>query len=150
MIFLPPYAQDLVTILPTFFSTSALAFAKLELAGEPKFPEGAKTYFIPTNSQWRRLGFRINGFLFSKHGEKYLAALLKYHITHGKVVYSDHVITPKDDKDKASEEGHYHTELDTFLGDKKLTVDIWRKGPWTKWRINEKIPASMLFPIFVS
>jgi len=141
LIFLPPYTQNLVTILPSFFSTSALALTKLEASGALKIPEGPKTFFIPINSSWRRLGFRINGFLFSRFGEKYLAALLKYHIAHGKVVYSDYVIEEKEDKGKATEEVHYHADLDTLLGDKKLTVDIWRKGPWTKWRINGNIPA---------
>lgn len=143
---LPPYAKNLVTVLPTAFSTSALAFAQMELAGEHTLPEGPKTFFIPPNSAWKRLGYRINAFLFSKFGEKYLAALMKYHITHGKVVYSDFVLEPKKDKDDATteDESHFHTELDTFLGDKKLTVDIWRKGPWTKWRINEREPVSTL------
>ena len=143
MIGLPPYGQQLVGILPTAFSTSALALAKMELAGEPKLPEGPKTFFIPSNSAWRGLGYRINAFLFSKFGEKYLAALLKYHITHGKVVYTDYVIEPPKDEDEAKteDEGHYHAELDTFLGDKKLTVDIWRKGPWTRLVVNDKFPA---------
>ncbi|KAF8415348.1 hypothetical protein EV426DRAFT_722150 [Tirmania nivea] len=74
---LPPYAQNLVGILPTAFSTSALAFAKMELAGEDKFPDGPKTFFIPPNSAWKRLGYRINAFLFSSFGEKYLAALFE-------------------------------------------------------------------------
>lgn len=142
----PTFAQRLVGILPTAFSTSALALAKMELAGEPKLPEGPKTFFIPPNSAWKGLGYRINAFLFSHYGEKYLAALMKYHITHGKVVYSDYVIEPKNDGNKAKsngEEAHFHTELDTFLGDKKLTIDIWRKGPWTRWKINEKIPAML-------
>lgn len=143
MIGLPPYGQQLVGILPTAFSTSALALAKMELAGEPKLPEGPKTFFIPSNSAWRGLGYRINVFLLSKFGEKYLAALLKYHITHGKVVYTDYVIEPPKDEDEAKteDEGHYHAELDTFLGDKKLTVDIWRKGPWTRLVVNDKFPA---------
>jgi len=141
LIFLPPYAEELVTILPSFFSTSALALTKLEASGALKLPEGPKTFFLPVNSSWRRLGTRINGFLFSRFGEKHLAALLKYHIAQGKVVYSDYVIEEKGDKGKATEEVHYHADLDTLLEDKKLTVDIWRKGPWTKWRINGRIPA---------
>ncbi|RPB25350.1 FAS1 domain-containing protein, partial [Terfezia boudieri ATCC MYA-4762] len=145
LIILPPYAQQLVGILPTVFSTSALALAKMELAGEPKLPEGPKTFFIPPNSAWRGLGYRVNAFLFSRFGEKHLAALMKYHITHGKVVYTDYVIEPPKDGDEAKieDEGHYHTELDTFLGDAKLTVDIWRKGPWAKLVVGDKVPTML-------
>jgi len=66
IIILPPYAGELIGILPTVFSTSAYAFTKLELSGVLRLPDGPKTFFIPANSAWRRLGYRINAFLFSR------------------------------------------------------------------------------------
>lgn len=122
------------------FSTSALAFAKMELAGEPPLPEGPKTFFIPANSAWKALGYKVNAWLFSTKGEKYLAALMKYHVTHPKVVYTNYVLVPDTDE-SSTRPDHYHAELTTFLGDKNLTVDIWTSGHWAKWVINGKIPA---------
>jgi len=139
-IVIPLDAATLIGVVPTVFSTSALAFTKLDLAGEHPPPEGPKTFFIPANRAWKALGYKINAFLFSKAGEKYLAALMKYHVTHPKVVYSDYVLEPEEDE-TSNKPCHYHTELDTFLGDKKLPVDIWRRGRWSKWVINNKVPA---------
>lgn len=63
---------------------------------------------------------------------------MKYHVTHGKIVYSDYVI--EETKTESPSKPH-HYELDTFLGDNKLKVDIWKRGHWVKWVINGKTPA---------
>jgi len=47
------------------------------------------TVFAPTNLAWSRLGPKLNSFLFSEHGTKYLRALLKYHVVLNETLYSD-------------------------------------------------------------
>jgi uncharacterized surface protein with fasciclin (FAS1) repeats len=140
-IILPPHASTIAEILPTLFSTTALALHKTGLL--ESLPEGPKTFFAPSNRAWESLGFKVNAFLFSRFGEKYLAALLKYHVVPGKVVYSDYRIIPKkdDDGEKDQEEGYFHADLETLLGDKKIIVDIYRHGGFTKWRVNGHVPV---------
>ncbi|KAF8469137.1 FAS1 domain-containing protein [Kalaharituber pfeilii] len=141
-IFLPPFAETLLEIVPTEFSTTAFALTKTGLAKD--LPDGPKTFFAPSNRAWYILGFKINAFLFSKYGEKYLAALLKYHVAPGKVLYSDYVIEPKKEESKATDVDKYHAELDTLLGDKKIIVDIWKKDRWVKWIVNKNV--DIVFP----
>ena len=47
------------------------------------------TLFAPSNFAFQKLGPRINGFLFSKYGQKYLKALLAYHVVANQTLYSD-------------------------------------------------------------
>ena len=47
------------------------------------------TLFAPSNFAFQKLGPRINGFLFSTYGQKYLKALLKYHVVANQTLYSD-------------------------------------------------------------
>ena len=47
------------------------------------------TLFAPSNFAFQKLGPRINAFLFSKYGLKYLKALLKYHVVANQTLYSD-------------------------------------------------------------
>ena len=108
-----------------------------------ELPDGPKTIFAPSNRAWARLGYKINGFLFSKFGEKYLTALLKYHIAPGKAVFSDYVAEGKKEEKTEDDDDGYHAELDTLLGDKKVKVDIFRKGPHVRWKLNERVPVCM-------
>jgi uncharacterized surface protein with fasciclin (FAS1) repeats len=55
-----------------------------------------KTLFAPTNFAFLKLGPKINAFLFSKFGEKYLKALLEYHISPDTTLYSTTIYTPKE------------------------------------------------------
>lgn len=47
------------------------------------------TLFAPSNWAFQKLGPGINAFLFSPHGQKYLRALLQYHIVVNQTLYSD-------------------------------------------------------------
>ena len=47
------------------------------------------TVFAPSNFAFQKLGPKINGFLFSKYGQKYLKALLEYHVVANQTLYSD-------------------------------------------------------------
>lgn len=47
------------------------------------------TLFAPSNFAFQLLGPRVNAFLFSSYGLKYLKGLLKYHVVPDKTLYSD-------------------------------------------------------------
>ena len=47
------------------------------------------TVFAPSNFAFQKLGPKINGFLFSSYGQKYLKALLEYHVVANQTLYSD-------------------------------------------------------------
>ena len=47
------------------------------------------TLFAPSNFAFKLLGPKINAFLFSSYGLKYLEALLKYHVVSDQTLYSD-------------------------------------------------------------
>lgn len=55
------------------------------------------TFFAPTNLAFKKLGPKVNAFLFSRWGEKYLKALLKYHVVLDRTLYSDAYNKPKDE-----------------------------------------------------
>ena len=86
----PPPALKILEILPSEFSTLQLGLIKTGLFKEI---EDSKHYggtlFAPSNWAFKKLGPKINAFLFSKFGEKYLKALLEYHIVANQTLYSD-------------------------------------------------------------
>ena len=87
----PPKAMDIISFLPGEFSTLELGLVKtglLEPLNDTSRHVGG-TLFAPSNFAFQRLGPRITGFLFSKYGEKYLKALLKYHVVANYTLYSD-------------------------------------------------------------
>jgi len=87
----PPKAVEIIGLLPTEFSTLELGLAKtglLKALNDSSIHEGG-TIFAPSNFAFAKLGPRINAFLFSSHGEKYLKALLKYHVVSNQTLYSD-------------------------------------------------------------
>lgn len=102
--------------------------------------------FAPSNWAFQKLGPRINAFLFSKYGQKYLEALLKYHIVADQTLYSDAFYKAKaDDKsinvvDEINTanipKGHFHVELPTLLDEKSLSIDIARFGGFISIKIN--------------
>jgi Fasciclin domain len=47
------------------------------------------TFFATPNEAWSSLGPVANAFLFSPRGEKYLKALLKYHVVVNQTLYTD-------------------------------------------------------------
>ncbi|KAL2269615.1 hypothetical protein VTJ83DRAFT_1799 [Remersonia thermophila] len=87
----PPSQTALLRALPRAFSTLALALESTGLAKElDELPRsGGGTFFAPTNRAWAKLGPRVNAFLFSKRGEKWLDALVRYHVVVNETLYSD-------------------------------------------------------------
>ena len=81
----------IIDFLPTEFSTLELGLVKTGLfdgLNDTSTHVGG-TVFAPSNFAFQKLGPRINGFLFSSYGQKYLKALLKYHLVANQTLYSD-------------------------------------------------------------
>jgi len=122
------------------------------------------TFFAPSNFAFQKLGARINAFLFSKYGQKYLKALLEYHVVANQTLYSDAYYKP-DAKPEDLEckhhkgdhkggrrgpggpggpggphrgpvKGLFHVDLPTLLEDRSLSVDVARYGRLIEIKIN--------------
>jgi uncharacterized surface protein with fasciclin (FAS1) repeats len=138
----PPPALKIISLLPGEFSTLQLALTKTglgEALAQSSYTGG--TLFAPTNFAFKKLGPRINAFLFSKYGEKYLKALLKYHIVANQTLYSDAFYPAADaaskDVDSATiPKGVFHVDLPTLLTSKSLSIDVARYGALINIRIN--------------
>ena len=87
----PPKTVDIISFLPGEFSTLELGLGKTGLitALNDTTSHVGGTLFAPSNFAFQKLGPRINGFLFSRYGQKYLKALLKYHVVANQTLYSD-------------------------------------------------------------
>ena len=137
----PPKVVNIIQALPGEFSTLELALTKTGLL--PAFNDTSLhkggTLFAPSNFAFKRLGPRINAFLFSKYGEKYLKALLLYHSVPNVTLYSD-AIYKEDSTDDAPHhgppKGFFHIDLPTGLEDKSLSIDIARYGRLITIKIN--------------
>lgn len=144
MILTPPPTLKIIELLPGKFSTLQLALTKtglLEVIKDSHHTGG--TLFAPSNMAFKKLGPKINAFLFSKHGKKYLKALLKYHVVANETLYSDAFYKGKDAKelfdDISSQEipkGRFHVDLPTLLDGKSLSIDIARFGGFITMKIN--------------
>lgn len=140
----PPKVATIINLLPGEFSTLELALTKtgiFEQMNNSDYEHNGGTFFAPNNFAFKKLGPRANAFLFSKYGEKYLKALLEYHIVVDQTLYSDAFIDgTKDDadEDKTTDvhSSTYHYDLPTLLEDKYLSVDVGRMGPFVEIRIN--------------
>ncbi len=76
--------------------------------------------------------------MFSKFGEKYLDALLKYHIVANQTLYSDAFYKAKSADESVFENELFeeqdvpkrqiHVDLPTLLSDRSLSIDILRYG----------------------
>ena len=66
------------------------------------------TLFAPSNFAFKKLGPRINGFLFSRYGQKYLKALLKYHVVANQTLYSDAFYNSEDTTMTEVPKGFFH------------------------------------------
>lgn len=112
----PPKAADVIDFLPGEFSTLELGLLKTGLfkpLNDTATHVGG-TLFAPSNSAFERLGPKINAFLFSNFGEKYLKALLKYHIVPNKTLYSDAFYKsdgPKSVKQEGIPKGYFHVSF---------------------------------------
>jgi uncharacterized surface protein with fasciclin (FAS1) repeats len=90
----PPHSEDIVKYAPQAFSTFLLALLRTEFrVGEHQ----GITLFAPPNFAWAKLGARVNAFLFSDYGTKYLKAILQYHVVANQTLFSDAYYGPKDD-----------------------------------------------------
>lgn len=137
----PPKVVDIITYLPGEFSTLELALYKTGLyeAFNDTSNHNGGTLFAPSNFAFQRLGPKINGFLFSKYGVKYLKALILYHASDDATLYSDAIYKNEDAKsfpDHRIPKGIYHIDLQTGLEDKHLSVDIARYGRLITIKIN--------------
>jgi uncharacterized surface protein with fasciclin (FAS1) repeats len=139
----PPKVASIVELLPGEFSTLELALHKtgmFEKINNTDYPHEGGTFFAPSNYAFKKLGPRVNAFLFSSYGQKYLKALLEYHIVVNQTLYTDAFYDASkkhDDEDKTADRpGNYHYDLPTVLDDKYLAVDVARWGPFVEIRIN--------------
>lgn len=87
----PPKIASIIQFLPGEFSTLELGLTKTGLL--PAIADTSNhiggTIFAPSNFAFQKLGPKINGFLFSEYGQKYLKALLEYHVVANQTLYSD-------------------------------------------------------------
>ncbi|RPA83800.1 FAS1 domain-containing protein [Ascobolus immersus RN42] len=88
----PPPTTTLIHLFPTEFSTWMLAVWKSGMIDAIEDLAGTGlTIFPPSNRRWEELPWDIRTFLFSPHGEKYLKALVQYHIVPKLIQYTDEV-----------------------------------------------------------
>jgi uncharacterized surface protein with fasciclin (FAS1) repeats len=135
----------IISLLPTEFSTLSLGLTTtglLETLNSTAHAGG--TFFAPSNFAFKKLGPKINGFLFSKFGAKYLKALLEYHVVANQTLYSNTFYGPTDSKHvKTLDEQknlmrppYVHLDLPTLLEGKDLAIDLTRYGPFISFKIN--------------
>jgi len=135
----PPRATTVLDLFPGEFSTLELGLTKTglyEKLNSTESPGG--TLFAPDNWAFKKLGPRINAFLFSSYGQKYLKALLEFHIVPGNILYSD-AFYPAKSEDVDTEDlprGQFHVELPTALEGRSLSVDIARWARFLEFKIN--------------
>lgn len=145
----PPKAVDILSALPGEFSTLDLAISKTGLydAFNDTSSHSGGTIFAPSNFAFKRLGPRINAFLFSRFGLKYLKALILYHTADNITLYSDAIYkidaeaTPPHHK---VPKGFIHVDLPTGLKGKALSIDIARYGRLITVKINGFTKVSVL------
>ncbi|KAL9100466.1 MAG: hypothetical protein Q9163_004156 [Psora crenata] len=136
----PPKAAEIIQLLPGEFSTLELGLAKTGLfkAINDTSTHVGGTLFAPSNFAFQKLGPKINGFLFSSYGLKYLKALLKYHVVANQTLYSDAYYKAHDEgvEDARIPKGYFHVDLPTLLEDKSLSIDVARYGRIINIKIN--------------
>jgi uncharacterized surface protein with fasciclin (FAS1) repeats len=137
----PPRIVSIIDLLPGEFSTLELALHKTDLfdkMNSTDYPHEGGTLFAPSNFAFQKLGPRANAFLFSKYGQKYLKALLEYHMVVNQTLYSDAFYDDEPKEDSAVEADrppYYHYDLPTVLG-KHIAVDVARYGPFVEIKVN--------------
>jgi len=151
----PPRTLKILSLLPSEFSTLLLGLEKTGLLKTMHdMPRAGGTLFAPSNFAFKKLGPKINAFLFSKWGEKYLKALLSYHIVVNQTLYQTAFYngTEKKAMDLLSEPvwladdvetglgletyPYLHFDLPTLLHGRTLSVDIGRRGPFVSMKVN--------------
>jgi uncharacterized surface protein with fasciclin (FAS1) repeats len=132
----PPRAFKIIDLLPSKFSTFELALGKtglLDAYNSTDHPSG--TLFAPSNFAFEKLGPKINAFLFSEYGVKYLKALILYHTCPDNILYSD-AFVKAEGQASGIPKGHWHVDLPTALEDHSLSIDVGRYGGLIDIKIN--------------
>lgn len=141
----PPPTLPIIEATPSVFSTLALGLTRTKLFKDLKdTPHTGGTFFAPSNRAFAKLGAKVNAFLFSKYGNKYLKALLQYHVVYNATLYSnayyhtDDALVAGEEAEHAAngKDGHYHLDLPTQLEDRSLPIDIARWGPFISIKVN--------------
>ena len=140
----PPPALKIIDLLPEEFSTLELGLFKTGLfttINDTESEHTGGTLFAPANYAFQKLGVRVNAFLFSPPGLKYLKALLEYHIVLEQTLYSDHYTDGRSSEEssltaRGPPRGYKHFDLDTALEGKYLAVDVSRYGRLIDIQIN--------------
>ncbi|KAF2873080.1 FAS1 domain-containing protein [Massariosphaeria phaeospora] len=138
----PPRVATIIDLLPGEFSTLELGLSKTDLfdkLNSTEYPHQGGTFFAPSNFAFKKLGPKINAFLFSPYGLKYLKALLEYHMIVNQTLYTDAFYDATDDDKKpetTDRPPYFHFDLPTVLEGKYLAVDVARYGPFVEIRIN--------------
>jgi len=137
----PPRAIKIIDLFPGEFSTLELGLEKTGLLEKLNTTDHAGgTLFAPSNFAFQKLGPKINAFLFSSYGQKYLKALLEYHVVPGVTLYSDAIYKTKTSDVTVMEDlpikGHFHIDLPTLLENRGLSVDIVRFAGFINIKIN--------------
>lgn len=137
-LFPPPDAVSIVDLFPSAFSTLELGLSKTGLLDELNTTDHAGgTLFAPGNRAFAKLGPKVNAFLFSKYGLKYLKALLEYHVVPDNTLYSDAFYKASSEEDLSMKpNGFMHVDLPTLLEDRSLSIDIARWGGFIEMKIN--------------
>lgn len=141
----PPFVGRELSLFPGKFSTLLLAFDKTDFTS---FIHGqvlnGSTIFAPDNRAFQRLGPGANAFLFNTEtGLKYLKAILKYHVVANETVYSDAYYSSGAEAQDDVGRGHFHLDLPTLLGDKRIAVDVARWAGFIRVKINGYIPITV-------
>merc|ERR1712000_271387 len=145
----PPKVVDILSALPGEFSTLDLALEKTGLFSAFNDTSSHKggTLFAPSNFAFKRLGPRINAFLFSRFGLRYLKALVLYHAGDNITLYSDAIYKIDTDAHPPHHKvpkGFIHVDMPTGLEDKSLSIDIARYGRLITMKINGFTRVSVL------
>ncbi|TKA76714.1 hypothetical protein B0A55_03941 [Friedmanniomyces simplex] len=134
----PPSVIKIVDLLPGEFSTLELALGKTGLLETLNTTDHAGgTLLAPSNFAFQKLGPKINAFLFSQYGLKYLKALLEYHVIPDNTLYSDAFYKAgSSEEDHGIPKGIYHVDLPTMLKDRSVAIDIFRYGGYISMKVN--------------
>jgi uncharacterized surface protein with fasciclin (FAS1) repeats len=139
----PPPAFAGIQSLPSAFSQLQLGLVTtgLEKGLKNYTSHHGGTFFAPTNEAFRKLGPRINAFLFGPRGKNFLKALLEYHLVADATLYSDFfypALNASASTDEVDADTHrfHHFKLTSVLG-KPIFVDVRSVGRHTSITVNK-------------
>lgn len=133
----PPNVIKIIDLLPGEFSTLELGLGKTGLLEKLNTTDHkGGTFFAPSNFAFQKLGPKINAFLFSTYGQKYLKALLEYHVVPDNTLYSDAYYKAESKAQEGVPKGYFHVDLPTLLEDRSLSIDIARYGGFISIKVN--------------